>query len=65
MLAKDSSLTNNMRNCEMLGYLKPLFVTAYSAGVRLGELLAIKWQQVDWEQGFITLNAAEDPASRR
>jgi integrase len=27
--------------------------------VRLGELLAIKWSQVDWEQGFITLNAED------
>lgn len=38
-------------------YLKPLFITAYFTGVRLGELLAIEWYQVDWEQGFITLNA--------
>jgi integrase len=40
-------------------YLKPLFVTGYFTGVRLGELLAIQWNQVDWEQGFITLNAEE------
>ncbi len=38
-------------------YLKPLFVTGYFTGIRLGELLAIKWDQVDWEQGFITLQA--------
>jgi integrase len=38
-------------------YLKPLFVTAYSAGVRLGELQAIEWHQVDWDQGFITLDS--------
>jgi integrase len=35
--------------------LKPLFVTAYFTGVRLGELLAWEWEQVDFEQGFITL----------
>jgi integrase len=40
-------------------YLKPLFITGYCTGVRLGELLAIEWNQVDWEQGFITLNAEE------
>jgi len=40
-------------------YLKPLFVTGYFTGVRLGELLAIQWSQVDWEQGFITLNAED------
>jgi integrase len=40
-------------------YLKPLFVTGYFTGVRLGELLVIDWDQVDWEQGFITLRAEE------
>ena len=40
-------------------YLRPLFVTAYFTGVRLGELLAVEWDQVDWEQGFITLHADE------
>jgi integrase len=39
--------------------LKPLFVTAYFTGVRLGELLAWQWVQVDWEQGFVTLQADE------
>ncbi|MBM3795481.1 MAG: hypothetical protein FJW31_15770 [Acidobacteria bacterium] len=38
-------------------YLRPLFVTAYFTGVRLGELLSIEWRQVDWEQGFITLDS--------
>ena len=40
-------------------YLKPLFITGYYTGVRVGELLAIEWNQVDWEQGFITLNAGD------
>jgi integrase len=40
-------------------YLKPLFVTAYFTGVRVGELLAWRWEQVDAEQGFITLHAQE------
>jgi len=40
-------------------YLRPLFVTGYFTGVRLGELLAIEWNQIDWGQGFITLNADE------
>lgn len=35
--------------------LKPLFITAYFAGVRFGELLAWKWDQVDFEQGSVTL----------
>jgi len=32
--------------------LKPLLVTAYYMGVRLGELLAWEWNQVDWAQLF-------------
>ena len=40
-------------------FLKPLFVTAYYTGVRLGELLAWDWDQVDWAQAFITLKASE------
>jgi integrase len=40
-------------------YLRPLFVTAYFTGVRLSELLAWRWEQVDWEQGFVTLQANE------
>jgi integrase len=40
-------------------YLRPLFVTGYFTGVRIGELLAIRWNQVDWEQGFITLSSAD------
>ncbi len=44
--------------------VKPIFVTAYFTGVRLGELLAWKWSQVDWEQGFITLIATETKSGR-
>ena len=43
-------------------YLKPLFVCGYFTGVRVGELLALRWDQVDWEQRFITLNADETKA---
>ena len=38
-------------------YLKPLFVVAYFTGVRLGELLAWTWDNIDFAQGFVTLNA--------
>jgi integrase len=39
--------------------LKPLFVTAYETGIRMGELLAIGWDQVDFESGSIVLQAGE------
>jgi integrase len=40
-------------------YLKPLFISGYCTGVRLGELLAWQWEQIDWESGFVTLEAQE------
>jgi integrase len=39
--------------------LKPLFVTAYETGIRLGELLPIRWDQVDFESGSIVLQTGE------
>lgn len=42
--------------------LRPLFITSYFTGVRRGELLVWTWDQVDWEQGFVTLNAEETKA---
>jgi len=40
-------------------YLKPLFVVACWTGVRKGELLSWTWDQVDFDRGVITLEAAE------
>jgi integrase len=37
--------------------LQPLFVCGYVTGMRKGELLAIEWEQVDFEQGVIALRA--------
>lgn len=39
--------------------LKSLFVTSYETGIRMGELLAIRWDQVDFEAGFIVLQGGE------
>jgi integrase len=41
------------------GELKPLFVTAYETGIRKGELLTIRWEQVDFESGSIGLETGE------
>jgi integrase len=35
--------------------LKPLFAVGYATGIRQGELLAIRWEQVDLAEGLITL----------
>jgi len=34
-------------------YLRPLLATAYFTGTRLGELLAIEWEQVDWDRNSL------------
>src|SRR5882724_4303247 len=44
--------------------LKPLFVTGYETGVRLGELKAIEWPQVDVEAGFISLEVTKNGEPR-
>jgi len=33
-------------------YLRPLLIAAYVTGGRLGELLAWRWDQVDFAPGF-------------
>ena len=39
--------------------LKPLFVAAYVTGMRRGELAGIRWEQVDFDAGLITLRKGE------
>ncbi|MBY0504442.1 MAG: tyrosine-type recombinase/integrase [Bryobacteraceae bacterium] len=39
--------------------LKPMFVAGFVTGMRLGEILAIKWPQVDFESGYIVLQTGE------
>ena len=36
-------------------HLKPVIVFAYQTGMRRGEILSLKWSQVDWKQREITL----------
>lgn len=44
---------------ELPSELKPLFAVGYATGIRLGELKAVRWDQVDLEAGFITLENGE------
>ena len=39
--------------------IKPLFVTAYETGIRKGELLTIRWGQVDFASGSMALETGE------
>jgi integrase len=40
-------------------YLRPLFIVAYASGARLGELLDIRWEQVDFGAEEIILRRGE------
>ncbi|MGD0777887.1 MAG: site-specific integrase [Candidatus Solibacter sp.] len=41
---------------ELPGYLKAIFVTGYHVGPRVGELLGLRWEQVDFSNWQIVLN---------
>ena len=43
-----------LRTClDKYPVLYPLFLTAFRTGMRLGELLALEWKDVDWNSHFI------------
>lgn len=44
---------------ELPQYLKGLVTFAYRSGWRLGEIVNLKWSQVDRQAGIVTLNAGE------
>jgi integrase len=33
----------------------PLFLTAFRTGMRLGEILALKWENVNWNRRYIVI----------
>jgi integrase len=44
--------------------LKPIIITAISTGMRLGEILNLKWQEVDFEHGFIRVTKSKNGKAR-
>ncbi len=47
-----------------LRHLKPIVVTALNTGMRRGEILSLKWEQIDFRKGLIVLNDKPDGESR-
>ena len=46
-------------------HLKPIAITALNTGMRKGEILGIKWDNVDLKAGFILLNQDQTKNSER
>jgi len=49
--------------CELQDYLKPLALTAYLTGMRRGEILGLRWNQVNLFQGMIELTEEDTKTS--
>jgi len=54
---KKEEVSHFLNNCrEYRPDFHPFFMTAFRTGMRLGELLALKWDDVDWHGKFIRVN---------
>ncbi len=47
-----------------LPHLKPIVITALNTGMRRGEILSLKWAQVDLRHGYISLNDTKSGEGR-
>jgi len=45
--------------------LKPIIITALNTGMRLGEILSLKWSQVNFEAGFIQIEHSKSGKMRK
>lgn len=50
---------------ELPEYLKPIVTTALQTGMRRGEILNLKWDNIDFEYGFIELLETKSGKSRK
>lgn len=46
-------------------FLKPILVTAYNSGMRGGEILYLKWENVDFERGYIRVEETKNNEARK
>jgi integrase len=45
-------------------HIVPILITAWETGMRKGEILNLKWEQVNLQKGFITLHGDETKTGR-
>ena len=45
-------------------HLKPIVIAAVNTGMRLGEILGLKWEQIDLRNGFILLDRTKNGGRR-
>lgn len=51
-------------NVRFVDYLEPLVITAINTGLRRGELLALKWCDIDFEQQYLSVRAQNAKAKK-
>ncbi len=47
-----------------ISHLKPIMITALNTGMRKGEILGLRWEQVDLKHGFILLDVTKNGERR-
>ena len=58
-------IQNLLRQCtKRLEHLRPIVITALNTGMRKGEILSLKWDNVDLKHGFILLDVTKNGERR-
>ncbi|MBF4382225.1 tyrosine-type recombinase/integrase, partial [Vibrio anguillarum] len=42
---------------QYVDYLEPLVITAINTGLRRGELLSLRWREISFDKGYLTVTA--------
>jgi len=50
---------------ESISYLRPILITALNTGMRRGEILSLKWSDVDLDMNMITINQTNSKSKKQ